>query len=80
MPDESPSFEGRLPTLARELWAELEPDVWVELESVVKRFEQAWRRGEQPEIEAFLPTEGAARPAILFEIGAYRPGIPDQGR
>ena len=33
--------------------------------SVLDRLEAAWAEGKRPELEAFLPTDGPARPAIL---------------
>src|SRR5262245_20364289 len=38
------------------------------LESIVTRFERAWRNGEQPAIEDFLHIDPAARPALLLEL------------
>ncbi len=47
---------------------ELAPDVRTRHEQLIGRFETAWRRGECPTIEAFLPTEAADRETVLVEL------------
>jgi serine/threonine-protein kinase len=38
------------------------------MEAVIKRFEQAWRRGLRPAIEDYLPDEEAMRQVVLVEL------------
>ena len=37
-------------------------------EELIERFESAWRRGERPAIDAFLPADPAERRAVLVEL------------
>jgi hypothetical protein len=37
-------------------------------EALIRRFEEAWLRGERPAIEDHLPAEGAERGAVLIEL------------
>jgi hypothetical protein len=39
-----------------------------QLESVVERFELAWRSGERPNLEQFLPAQPSQRPLLLAEL------------
>ena len=39
-----------------------------ELEGVAARFEAAWRQGQTPVIDAFLPAEPLQRQAVLIEL------------
>ena len=43
---------------------------WVRLERIADRFEEAWRRGERPAIDAYLPPPEAAddRRSVLIEL------------
>ena len=41
---------------------------WPAMEAVIKRFEQAWRRGLRPAIEDYLPDEEAMRQVVLVEL------------
>jgi predicted ATPase len=41
---------------------------WSACEALIHAFEQAWRRGESPRIEAYLPAEAAFRDAVLVEL------------
>src|SRR5262249_61321186 len=41
---------------------------WPALEGVIKRFEEAWRRGLHPVIEAYLPDDEELRQALLIEL------------
>ncbi len=47
---------------------ELTPDVRTRHEQLIGRFETAWRRGECPTIDAFLPAEAAERATVLVEL------------
>lgn len=38
------------------------------LSSIIERFEQAWKQGEQPKIEEFLPDNPADRRLVLIEL------------
>jgi tetratricopeptide (TPR) repeat protein len=44
------------------------PDSRKRLEEIVARFEDAWQRGEQPAIDAYLPAEQTLRLPILHEL------------
>src|SRR4051812_26030489 len=47
----------------------LSDDAWNRLERILERFEDAWRRGEQPALEPFLAeAEPAERAILLFEL------------
>jgi serine/threonine protein kinase len=47
---------------------ELAPEDWVPFEQVIRRFEEAWQRGEEPALDDFLPA-GATPPwAALVEL------------
>ena len=48
---------GRLPS-----------DAWQSFERVIKHFEDAWRSGQQPAIEDFLPSAEAERSALRVEL------------
>ena len=41
---------------------------WPALEGVIKRFEEAWRRGLHPVIEDYLPDDEELRRALLIEL------------
>jgi serine/threonine-protein kinase len=41
---------------------------WSELQRAVRSFRAALRRGERPEIEAYLPADGASRRMVLVEL------------
>jgi hypothetical protein len=43
-------------------------DSWHQIEPYVLRFEQAWQNGGPPAIDAFLPTNGPHRLAVLKEL------------
>ena len=47
-----------------------------ECERIVRRFEEAWRGPEAPELDNFLPTVGPASPAAAARAGPRRPGFP----
>jgi serine/threonine-protein kinase len=47
---------------------QLPPDDQARLQAFAERFEDAWQRGEQPEIEAFLPADEPERLAVLVEL------------
>lgn len=38
------------------------------LEPIVRRFEEAWQRGERPDIDTFLPVEADGRPIARIEL------------
>src|SRR5262245_15611599 len=38
------------------------------LEAVLRRFEDAWQRGERPELSTYLPAAGPDRHALLREL------------
>jgi WD40 repeat protein len=44
------------------------PGTWSRLEPIIRGYEDAWRRGELPEIEAYLPAAGAQRWPLLVEL------------
>ncbi|MBY0522202.1 MAG: serine/threonine protein kinase [Gemmataceae bacterium] len=46
----------------------LDSAAWAALEPVIRRFEEAWRAGQRPAIEDYLPAEGPARRALLLEL------------
>src|SRR5262249_52462922 len=41
---------------------------WPALEAVIKRFEEAWRRGLRPAIEDYLPDDEEMRQVLLVEL------------
>jgi serine/threonine protein kinase len=43
-------------------------DDWAGLEDILQRFEDAWQRGERPELRAFLPADAARRGGVLIEL------------
>jgi WD40 repeat protein len=43
-------------------------ETWSRQEPIIRRFEDAWRRGERPVIEEYLPTDGPARRVLLVEL------------
>jgi tetratricopeptide (TPR) repeat protein len=43
-------------------------DDWRERECILRRFEDAWRRGERPDLDSFLPAGGEGRHAVLVEL------------
>ncbi len=48
--------------------ADLPTVVWTRIEALIDRFEQAWRRGEHPRIEDYLPTDEHERQIALAEL------------
>src|SRR4051794_18865296 len=38
------------------------------LQQLAQRFEQAWKDGAHPRLDAFLPDDAALRPAVLLEL------------
>jgi WD40 repeat protein len=48
--------------------SELESQDWENVQQVVRTFRQAFRRGEQPAIEDYLPADGPTRQAVLVEL------------
>jgi eukaryotic-like serine/threonine-protein kinase len=49
-------------------FSELETADWKGIQEVVRSFRQAWRRGERPAIEAYLPDESSDRKPLLLEL------------
>jgi serine/threonine protein kinase/formylglycine-generating enzyme required for sulfatase activity len=47
---------------------QLPADAWRSFEQFVKRFEDAWRNGPQPAIDAFLPAAQPERHPVLVEL------------
>jgi serine/threonine-protein kinase len=47
---------------------DLPSDDWGKLGWIIKRFEYAWRRGERPEIDEYLPTNDPERVPKLVEL------------
>jgi hypothetical protein len=43
-------------------------DAWLRREPIIRRFEDAWRRGPPPAIDDFLPPNPADRRAVLIEL------------
>jgi serine/threonine protein kinase len=43
-------------------------DSWAERERLLTAFEEAWRRGERPAIEAYLPATATCRSQLLTEL------------
>jgi serine/threonine protein kinase len=41
---------------------------WAGLEDILQRFEEAWQRGEHPELNSFLPDGIRRQPGVLIEI------------
>src|SRR5947209_829194 len=41
---------------------------WMQLEEIVKRFEAAWRAGQHPVLEDYLPAGDAERWSVLVEL------------
>jgi len=41
---------------------------WAWLEQVVERFEEAWRRGERPAVEEYLPAGGGGSRELILEL------------
>jgi WD40 repeat protein len=41
---------------------------WNQLQRVLERFEDAWRRGERPDLEDYLHAGGVPRPVLLVEL------------
>jgi WD40 repeat protein len=41
---------------------------WVRFEDVIHRFEEAWRRGERPDIDSFLTDHNAVDRRVLLEL------------
>src|SRR6516165_982524 len=41
---------------------------WAAMEAAVKRFENAWRRGDRPAIDDYLPAAGPLRCRVLIEL------------
>jgi len=41
---------------------------WGRLEQVVERFEEAWRRGERPAVEDYLPAGGGGSRELILEL------------
>jgi len=41
---------------------------WLALKDAVKRFEQAWRQGQRPAIDDFLPASDLLRVRVLIEL------------
>src|SRR5262249_39875527 len=46
----------------------LSSPVWSQCEGLIKAFEEAWRRGETPGIEAYLRVDGPEKRALLVEL------------
>jgi tetratricopeptide (TPR) repeat protein len=51
-----------------DLFPDLPGTVWEQVEQVLERFEDAWRRGERPALEDYLAGHGAGRLALLVEL------------
>jgi serine/threonine-protein kinase len=47
---------------------ELNSNEWMVREQILRRFEDAWRRGPRPRLEDYLPAAGPDRPAVLLEL------------
>ncbi len=47
---------------------ELTSQEWATREQIIRRFEDAWRRGPRPALEDFVPTEKDERNAVLVEL------------
>src|SRR5713101_4662497 len=49
--------------------AGLPSEAWNQLERLLEQFEDAWQRGERPDLDDFLAaTSGAERRALLIEL------------
>jgi hypothetical protein len=46
----------------------IEQRAWTELQQIVQSYRVALCRGERPEIEAFVPAQGADRRLVLVEL------------
>jgi serine/threonine-protein kinase len=55
---------------SRQPWSyqNLPTEVWDRLQQVLERFEDAWRRGERPNLEDYLPEGGAHRRVFVIEL------------
>src|SRR6516165_8561151 len=43
-------------------------EVWDQLQQILERFEDAWRRGERPNLDDYLPEGGAHRRVFVIEL------------
>jgi WD40 repeat protein/serine/threonine protein kinase len=46
----------------------LTDEQWLQLERITGRFEEAWREGERPAIEDYLPLDPEGRSSVLIEL------------
>ena len=47
---------------------EIAPEEWEQLEQILEQFEDAWRRGERPNLEDYLQQGGEQRHRLLIEL------------
>jgi serine/threonine protein kinase len=55
---------------SRQPWSglNLPTEVWDQLQQILERFEDAWRRGERPNVDDYLPEGGAHRQVFVIEL------------
>ncbi len=47
---------------------DLDSQTWVAQETILQRFEDAWKQGRRPAVEDYLPPSGPLRQAVLCEL------------